>query len=155
MKEGERCRQKETQIQARISRFSWGNHKTEAYRSKGPTKWWWTGRPGALQFMGSQRVRHDWSTELNWSLRKLSEYVANKYWINGWMIGNRKTIFPVTQFNQVQAVMELLSGNSLLNWSGGFLSRSFACWIFLCLCILLSFPCLGSPFCGLEGHNSS
>ena len=21
--------------------------------------WWWTGRPGVLQFMGSQRVRHD------------------------------------------------------------------------------------------------
>ena len=28
--------------------------------------WWWTGRPGMLQFMGSQRVRHDWATELNW-----------------------------------------------------------------------------------------
>ena len=24
--------------------------------------WWWTGRPGVLQFMGSQRVRHDWAT---------------------------------------------------------------------------------------------
>ena len=29
--------------------------------------WWWTGRPGVLRFMGSQRVRHDWMTELNWS----------------------------------------------------------------------------------------
>ena len=28
--------------------------------------WWWTGRPGMLRFMGSQRVRHDWATELNW-----------------------------------------------------------------------------------------
>ena len=28
--------------------------------------WWWTWRPGVLQFMGSQRVRHDWATELNW-----------------------------------------------------------------------------------------
>ena len=29
--------------------------------------WWWTGRPGVLQFMGLQRVRHDWVnwTELN------------------------------------------------------------------------------------------
>ena len=27
---------------------------------------WWTGRPGVLRFMGSQRVRHDWVTELNW-----------------------------------------------------------------------------------------
>ena len=27
--------------------------------------WWWTGRPGVLRFMGSQRVWHDWETELN------------------------------------------------------------------------------------------
>ena len=27
-------------------------------------EWWWTGRPGMLQFMGSQRVGHDWATEL-------------------------------------------------------------------------------------------
>ena len=29
--------------------------------------WWWTGRPGVLQSMRSQRVGHDWVTELNWS----------------------------------------------------------------------------------------
>ena len=28
---------------------------------------WWTGRPGGLRFMGLQRVRHDWATELNWT----------------------------------------------------------------------------------------
>ena len=28
--------------------------------------WWWTGRPG-VGVMGSQRVRHDWATELNWT----------------------------------------------------------------------------------------
>ena len=41
-----------------------------------PTQWmwvwvnsgsWWTGRPGELRFMGSQRVRHDWAIELNWT----------------------------------------------------------------------------------------
>ena len=26
--------------------------------------WWWTGRPGMLWFMGSQRDWHDWATEL-------------------------------------------------------------------------------------------
>ena len=26
--------------------------------------WWWTGRPGVLRFMESQRVGHDWATEL-------------------------------------------------------------------------------------------
>ena len=30
--------------------------------------WWWTGRPGMLRFMGLQRVRHDWATELNWTV---------------------------------------------------------------------------------------
>ena len=29
--------------------------------------WWWTGKPGVLQSMGSQRVGHDWATKLNWS----------------------------------------------------------------------------------------
>ena len=28
--------------------------------------WWWTGKPGVLQSMGSQRVGHNWATELNW-----------------------------------------------------------------------------------------
>ena len=27
--------------------------------------WWWTGKPGVLQSMGSQIVRNDWATELN------------------------------------------------------------------------------------------
>ena len=27
--------------------------------------WWWAGRPGVLRFRGSQRVGHDWATELN------------------------------------------------------------------------------------------
>ena len=31
-------------------------------------RWWWTGRPGVLQFMGLQRVGHDWATELNWKI---------------------------------------------------------------------------------------
>ena len=35
--------------------------------------WWWTGRPGVLWFMGSQRVGHDWATELNWTELNISE----------------------------------------------------------------------------------
>ena len=37
--------------------------------------WWWTGRPGMLKFMASQRVRHDWATELNWTPFYYSEMV--------------------------------------------------------------------------------
>ena len=45
-------------------------------------EWWWTGRPGVLQFMGSQRVGHNWVTELNWicghSLRH--QYVLSHFY---------------------------------------------------------------------------
>ena len=34
--------------------------------------WWWTGRPGVLRFMESQRVGHNWATELNWLARCLA-----------------------------------------------------------------------------------
>ena len=33
--------------------------------------WWWTGKPGMLQSMGLQVVRHDWATELNMVCRTL------------------------------------------------------------------------------------
>ena len=29
--------------------------------------WWWTGKPGVLQSNGSQRIEHNWVTELNWT----------------------------------------------------------------------------------------
>ena len=32
--------------------------------------WWRTKKPGVLQSMGSQRVGHDWTTELNWTLKR-------------------------------------------------------------------------------------
>ena len=34
--------------------------------------WWWTGRPGVLQFMGLQRFEHDWATEVNWAYKRKS-----------------------------------------------------------------------------------
>ena len=39
--------------------------------------WWWTGRPGMLQFMGLQRVRHNWATELNWTDSDLCEVISH------------------------------------------------------------------------------
>ena len=38
--------------------------------------WWWRGRPGMPQSMGSQRVRHDWVTELNWTELPRVSFVA-------------------------------------------------------------------------------
>ena len=40
--------------------------RTWVWASSG--SWWWTGRPGMLRFMGSQRVGHNWVTELNWTV---------------------------------------------------------------------------------------
>ena len=37
--------------------------------------WWWTGRTGVLQFMGSQRVGHDWATELNWTNSSMYSHI--------------------------------------------------------------------------------
>ena len=44
----------------------------------GSGSWWWTGKPGVLQSMRLQRVRHDWATKLNWEVSKnadLSEHL--------------------------------------------------------------------------------
>ena len=41
---------------ASLTRWTW------VWASSG--RWWWTGKPGVLQSMGSQRVKHDWGTEL-------------------------------------------------------------------------------------------
>ena len=41
--------------------------------------WWWTGKPGMLQSMGSQKVRHDWVTELNWLIDNIHQRQKNDY----------------------------------------------------------------------------
>ena len=41
------------------------HHRLDGHEfEQAPGGWWWTGKPGVLQSMGSQR--HDWATELNW-----------------------------------------------------------------------------------------
>ena len=43
------------------------HHWLDGRESEWTLAFWWTGWPGVLQFMGSQRVGHDWATELNWA----------------------------------------------------------------------------------------
>ena len=47
---------------ASLTRWTW------FWASSG--SWGWTGKPGVLWSMGSQRVGHDWATELNWTITK-------------------------------------------------------------------------------------
>ena len=42
------------------------HHRLNGHEWVDSRSWWWVGRPGVLQSMGSQRVGHDWATELNW-----------------------------------------------------------------------------------------
>ena len=53
--------------------------------------WWWTGRPGVLRFMGSQRIGHDWATELNWSSFP-SQFITG-YWIEWPVLYSRTLLF--------------------------------------------------------------
>ena len=41
--------------------------------------WCWTGRPGVPQFMGSQRVRHNWATELNSKIKNIV-WITHTVW---------------------------------------------------------------------------
>ena len=43
--------------------------------------WWWTGKPGVLQSLGSQRVGHNWATELNWSLDCRIDFFLLNVWM--------------------------------------------------------------------------
>ena len=64
-----RGRQRMRWLMASLTRSTW------VWVNSG--SWWWTGRPGVLPFMGSQRVGHDWATELNWTdILKLSSFLC-------------------------------------------------------------------------------
>ena len=47
--------------------------------------WWWTGRPGMLQSLWSQRVGHDWVTELNWYLCLDDAHMGNDF-VGKWLL---------------------------------------------------------------------
>ena len=45
-----------------------------------PGSWWWTGRPGVLQSVGSPRVGHGWGTELNWMTHLKALFMCWGHW---------------------------------------------------------------------------
>ena len=54
----------------------------------------WTGRPGVLQLMGSQRVRHNWATERNWTDPAYLTYMqSTPFEMPGWMKHKLKARF--------------------------------------------------------------
>ena len=60
--------------------------------------WWWTGKPGVLQSMGWQRVRHDW---VNWTDGRLGRYrkpLASLHWEDPWVFLVRLSFLPTLFF---------------------------------------------------------
>ena len=66
--------------------------------------WWWTRKPGVLQSMGSQRVGHDWATELKWlpyyskDLNKVRMWENNVFQAEGRSVRNIFSVFDITPY---------------------------------------------------------
>ena len=46
--------------------------------------WWWTEKPGVLQSVGLQRVRHSWATELNWTDVLIGNITESRTQLRDW-----------------------------------------------------------------------
>ena len=59
--------------------------------------WWWTGKPGVLRFMGLWRVRHDWATELNWTVTHCNSYSLTEVTVCDLQgrVGQRDAVFTL------------------------------------------------------------
>ena len=85
--------------------------------------WWWTGRPSVLRFMGSQRVGHDWVTELNCTEHGLMwSWYLDKYlteFLTSWFHSYALDTIAKTRLIHVREMNLLWSGlfsNCLGTW---------------------------------------
>ena len=66
--------------------------------------WWWSGKPGVLQSMGSQRVGYDWATELNWTEEEgITEHVQSlgQTW---WCSPALHSLYPLSQISSIYLI---------------------------------------------------
>ena len=79
--------------------------------------WWWTGKPGVLQSMGSQRVGHDWVTELNWTVKLYSFFILFYPFKQFYSIPSYQTGFINIPIVVVQSLSRVrLFGTISWNW---------------------------------------
>ena len=81
--------------------------------------WWWTGRPDVLQSMGSQRVGHDWATELNWmwDLSSQTRDWTHVHCIGRWILNHWTTREILPLFLQpLQHLWECLMQRMRISW---------------------------------------
>ena len=77
--------------------------------------WWWTGKPGVLQSMGSQRAGHNWATELNFNFSSLQVPGLNTF-----LCLTVKLLCNVTPLNNI---------NTLITHNGFFVVFSSNQWL--------------------------
>ena len=78
--------------------------------------WWWTGRPGVLRFTGSQRVGHNWVTELNWlTLGKHSSSSVNFGIGLGYIL---RSLLVLTFQDSPRSLLLLLRRQGCRGWRG-------------------------------------
>ena len=92
--------------------------------------WWWTWRPGILQSMGSQRVGHNWATELNWSLLPTSPDISSQSFswtflpsVQASLVAQRLKCLPPMRETWVQSLgqedpleKEMATHSSIIAW---------------------------------------
>ena len=78
------------------------------------SNWWWKGRPGVLQFMGSQRVGHNWATELNWTDHVYS--LTHHFFLTVRVIFTLILIFQIFQ-RSTQFLLLSCNCNFAVKWS--------------------------------------
>ena len=107
--------------------------------------WWWTGRPGVLGFMGSQRVGHDWATELNWMISDVGHlFMCSWLFVSLWRNVKSLAHFWLGYFNHLlKGLLSPLDCHCL--FIKDHLCLSWVCFWDLCFVSLIYLYVCSSP----------
>ena len=121
-------------------------------------RWWWTGRPGVLQFMESQRVGHNWATELNWTESTFIPSSTTGHTFESWVeniLGFYHIMWYISSF-LCQGYKRMVSDLQSESYEGSTMKPRRFCYpspdwvstikqnyyLFLLLCVLSHFSCV-------------
>ena len=94
--------------------------------------WWWTGRPGMLQFMESQKVGHDLMTELNWEVRYCQQAFHCMCY--------RNQLYWNISYNNRESYLKVMKLNFLYGFLARFYREKLCCKMLISICALNGHP---------------